>query len=728
MDRTLPNGRVIKNVPENISEEEFRQIALYNNWMAEEDMNKDYESNADLLPFAGELTGSVAGSLYGASLGTAIFPVAGTLIGGVVGGAIGAFGGSYLGSAAEASMENRALDTEEALVGAQRAAVTDAAFGLGFGVLGKGFSMIAKPLSNLFSPKVVSQGLDTSVASVAADIQAGKTTLERALDEGILPPTAAQDVIETLTTRTDELGDIANLQAKLAEKGGTLLPSQAIPEFKGAGLAQEYAGASFFLQGQFDSILKQQDNYITKQITDFFDESVDLTRDEIGLGLKALVNDADKALKETVDPLYRAIDEQGAVFISGDSIKQSLRNSALVKGVSSPSVGGILRVINKIPSKMTPIEATKQKARLRTLAQQEGLDSAGKRLINQAIKMIEGKMNGPEFVRGDSLIKMGKETLDSVINESGSTAIRGKYKAIADTMYGTQKRMSFSEAHQRLSALKAEQRDLASSIGEKSSKAESLIARGISELEKSMDITAKNLGGDLSQKYSYVKNFYKSGIDSIHGDWIVKSLNKDNPAKIAEFLVKSGENVGVEQVNKLVSKAKQLGTGSGGENILKSMRNVYLKNQFPNGTAGEVETFIRKINQPAFRDTFNAIMDQQTSKKVLELAKEVDIMSKGLKGSESSVALSVRAREYRAAQNIVTRPTVSDVPLLVVGAAVRKSLSPEEMTRKINMAKAINSKVLKNEKIPMTLWGKFVDGLETTATSAGFAVGSVFDK
>ena len=724
MDRTLPNGRVIKNVPENISEEELRKIALHNNWITEEDLNKDYETAADLLPMAGELSGSVAGALYGASIGTTLLPVGGTLVGGVIGGALGAFGGSFLGNVAEAGIESRTLDTGAAVQEATRAGLTDAAFGLGFGALGKGFSLVAKPISNLFSPKVLTQGLNPSVYSVAADIQAGKTTLQKSLEEGAIPPSAVQDVIEALSSRADELDTVAALQSKLTETGGTLLPSQAVPEFRGAGLAQEYAGASFFLKEEFDAILKQQDNYITKQITDFFDASSSLSRDEIGAGLKALVSDADKALKETVDPLYKAIDEQGAVFISGDSIKQTLKNSLLTEDVKSPSVTGILRTINRLPSKMTPAEATKQKARLRALAQEEGMDAVGKRLLSRAVKAIEGKMEGPEFVKGDALKALGKQALDSVIKESGETALKGKYKAVADTLYGTQKRMSFSEAHQRLSALKAEQRDLATSVGEKSSQAEKLIARAIGELEKNMDITAKNLGGELSEKYSYVKNFYKSGIDSIHGDWIVKSLKKDNPAKIAEFLVEAGENVGVENINKLVLKAKQLGVGEGGENVLKSIRNVYLKKQFPNGTANEVETFLRKINQPAFRDTFNAVMDQQTAKKVLDLAKEVDIMSKGLKGTESSISLSVRSRELQAA----TKPALSDTLLLVLGGAVRKSLSPEEMTRKINVAKVINSKILKNQEVPKSLWDKLVDNLEMTAITTGLAIGSTVDK
>jgi phage tail tape-measure protein len=101
VDKTLPNGKIISNLPDNISDADVKRIALLNNLATEEDYNRDVDTDADALGFIGELGGGVGGAIKGASMGAAFGPV-GAFVGGVAGGAIGTFIGKGLGETLEA--------------------------------------------------------------------------------------------------------------------------------------------------------------------------------------------------------------------------------------------------------------------------------------------------------------------------------------------------------------------------------------------------------------------------------------------------------------------------------------------------------------------------------------------------------------------------------------------------------------------------------------------------
>ncbi len=85
VDRTLPNGRILSGVPDDLTNEELKQYALVTGAATEEDYNRDLETSADYLSLVGEVGGAIAGATYGASIGTALLPGFGTVIGGAVG-------------------------------------------------------------------------------------------------------------------------------------------------------------------------------------------------------------------------------------------------------------------------------------------------------------------------------------------------------------------------------------------------------------------------------------------------------------------------------------------------------------------------------------------------------------------------------------------------------------------------------------------------------------------
>ncbi len=87
-DRTLPNGRTIKGVPDNFSNEDLKAYAIAEGFATEEDYNQDLETSADYLSLLGEVGGGLGGAYLGAAYGSAVGPV-GTLIGGALGAGIG---------------------------------------------------------------------------------------------------------------------------------------------------------------------------------------------------------------------------------------------------------------------------------------------------------------------------------------------------------------------------------------------------------------------------------------------------------------------------------------------------------------------------------------------------------------------------------------------------------------------------------------------------------------
>jgi len=349
-------------------------------------------------------------------------------------------------------------------------------------------------------------------------------------------------------------------------------------------------------------------------------------------------------------------------------------------------------------------------------------DPIARKMINSALKNLDGTLaRNKNLVRPASTIALGKDALNLLTNKFGETGISGTHKTIANKLNNLRKDMSFSEAHKELSELKALQRNMQKSVGEKSTQAEKLINKAIGELENSMESASKNFNPELKVKYDNLKKMYKEGIDTIHGNWITKSLRKDNVADIGQYLVKSGENIGVKEVKALIAKAKELKVDNAGNNILESIEKEFLNNLFPQKNAKEGVDFVRRMNTAKFRDTFNAIVGKEKGDKLIELGKEIKQLSDGIKGSESALSLSVRSGELSG----IRKPTLGGgVSLALIGAFVKKAMSPEKIQSQINQLKIINAKLLKGEPIPKGLMTRFMENAGQTGAGAGLAIGA----
>ena len=61
MDRTLPNGVIVRNVNPAISEQDFKEQAIAAGYVTSEDYDRDMKTNADMVSTIAEAGGGVAG-------------------------------------------------------------------------------------------------------------------------------------------------------------------------------------------------------------------------------------------------------------------------------------------------------------------------------------------------------------------------------------------------------------------------------------------------------------------------------------------------------------------------------------------------------------------------------------------------------------------------------------------------------------------------------------------
>lgn len=159
MDVKLPNGAVIRNVPEGTPKEEIKRKAIAAGFATEDDFaatpkidpmamitsaaagnapepKSGFEAAADWAQANLDVPAGVAGSLAGAAYGTAVGGPVGGIVGGIGGGALGTFGGSLASDVLTGEDLDFANATKEAAISA------------GFDIALLGLGKIAKPIWN----------------------------------------------------------------------------------------------------------------------------------------------------------------------------------------------------------------------------------------------------------------------------------------------------------------------------------------------------------------------------------------------------------------------------------------------------------------------------------------------------------------------------------------------------------------------------------------------------
>mgnify|MGYP003652956373 FL=1 len=719
MDKTLPNGQVITDVPAHYTDEDVKNYALAEGLITPEAYNVDTETGADWYGVAGELGGGVGGAILGAQTGAVFGPI-GAALGGIAGGALGTFLGSAAGETAEAVAEDRDVSSDM-WANAGEAAVVDAGAGVVFGVAGKILGKTLQPIYRAFTQAPVAGSVEELTHRAALDVTQGRLTAEEAVAKYAIPSEALSKFQQNLAKSEDELLAVEKLFEKLEKRNVKLLPSQSPASTKGMLASQEIGQASLTLGREIDDTIAAQNVFITDSFKEILQASKPLSRQETGAALKNLVDSTSAALKVAVAPLYRNIDIKGGIIIRPAQIGIKLNAFKKSLGAQGKAVTAAESIFKSIPSSAQPKEIAIGIGDLRSLLQNKNIPAGSpvKQYAALAIKDLEKTLKGPQFVQTKALVALGEEAHRLLIDNKGKSAIEGAFASRASKLTQLRPTMSFKEAHEELSNIKKLQRDMDDSLGSKDSRAYALLTNASKVLEEQMRKAANRFEPSLRKEYDAVSKIYREGLETINGDWIVKSLNKSNPALIGEQLVAAGEQVGLDQVRALMAKAKELKATDQGVNLIESIRANYLTALFPSQSAREAELFSQKLRDPRFRDTFEAIVDKGTGKALADLANEVDILRRGLAGSEASASLAVRGREISAA----TSPSVTKAAsYYIVSNAVQKNLSAEQIKQSIAKAKQINSKLRAGE----TLSDSYLKKVITADFLPPYLVGQVF--
>lgn len=650
----------------------------------------DPETAWDYAPLAGEIGLGIVGSIIGAAATGAavgsVVPVFGTaagFIGGLGMGAAGAFGGSLLGSAAEQTAEGRAVDMEANMQRATQAAKDDALWSVVGAGVGKAFKGIYKGVKGFFKPDLI-------------------------------------DDVTGVSRVSDESAQIMqDLQAKLEGGFGTqLLPSQLGPaSSKSAQFAEKYVSSSALSDFTEQTILKQ-DKYITEQVLGLSQSLKGLDDVATGKALVDLLKTTEKGMKETVRPLYAEIDELGGLAFKTTGLKQLAEKESSGYLMSTPE-RSLLKFVQDMPETIDPKTITKMLAELKKVP----TTTRGSALKNKIVGVLENQLKSDKLVKTDTLKAASNKILDTLIGEEGQSLVSGSLRKIATNIQNMRSSMSFTEAMDHLSDLKATRRELESL--NPSDKALAAVSQMSKLLDNAMETAAKNIDPALRPKFDAVNTTYRQGLETLYSDNMRKvvSLNKTKPEAIAETLTSIGSVTPLRDLKAALDLAKtyKVSTDVGDVPLIEAIQKNYIERLFKGNDIGSVERFAKQLENPRFERTFNEVLDGTSAgKKALLLVKEAKILNGNLIAKEGSSSLTVRQREYSAmlSLGLLDKAIYSIIPTVFKG-----SMDPAYINKWLGDVKKINAQIAKGQDVDLGVVNRLISRVSPSATIGRTAAG-----
>jgi len=276
MDVRLPNGVVLRGVPEGTSQEDIQRKAIESGLATPEDFGQSSGFNAQefaqreivpMLPEIGGMTGALAGAATGAAAGTLALPGIGTLAGGALGlfgGAVGAFSGAGIGETLRQYFEDEDPDVLQAVGVASREGGIDLVGGKAFDIF-KG----AKDLTL----KAIGYG--------------------------------RRDVSQMTILR--------ELQEKLTKDyGSTLRGSQVDPNASIVAGLESVTEEAIGTRGALEAIALAQQKYLDDQVEGLVSVGGKLKDDSLGALIKNLVENSRTASADAFGEAFKELSEKGA--------------------------------------------------------------------------------------------------------------------------------------------------------------------------------------------------------------------------------------------------------------------------------------------------------------------------------------------------------------------------------------------------------------------------------
>ena len=298
--------------------------------------------------------------------------------------------------------------------------------------------------------------------------------------------------------------------------------------------------------------------------------------------------------------------------------------------------------------------------------------------------------------------------------QAGGLTLTDTEKSFLTKVSSAPEGLNFATAHDVLSAFKKIQRDL--KAGDKPDSA--LYARMsefVNSLQKQMDTSFAKTGGKpkaldfdgklaedtsktLSEQYNLYSNLYKEGVNDLYSETTSKLLRKD-PEFVGKNIYAAGSVTSFKDVQKALSRAKQLDPTLNINDTINSVRRGYVENLLK--SENSLATLGEKIkNDEAIRRTFETVLTPAQQNNVNRLLKAAELSSVKPPAEAPLFLASQQAQAITglgSAALIMLNPdaqrVAADNPYKTVFAAGSILLGPRFIAKAITNPEATNAAV-----------------------------------
>lgn len=540
------------------------------------------------LQIGGSLAVASPAMTQGASLGFVVGGPVGALVGGLGGGVLSSaamtFGGGYAGDYIEALIEGREFNPEEALKQSIDAAETDAIFTTVLGV----------------APPVVKIGYN-----------------------------ASKQITGKAGASLKEIKLIDNLQAKVKELGGSLLPVMVDAQSKVAGYVTSVANASQVTKQTVNNYIDTYGLYMGNQVEAILTSLKAGTPKNQGEALQKLILQSDIALSKIVDPLYKAIE------------KTSNKANVVVRASEEAK-----KVALEFKNKYRAVKTNKKGEQVTTV----NYNNAG---VAGDVKYLEEIPNDLTFWEAHLRLSQVKKTLDTV---TGANLDKNRAEVIGKT----------------IDVLKNAMDDAAEGATNAP-----LLKRQYQEVTDLYSSGKKVVFSTWMEKALKVEDPTKIGA------MLTATGNTVGIVEIKELM-----KLAAKYKNKLPKGVKVKGLD---ENPLIGIRKGFLEATLRSGSKESIVSFkaLRtKLSDPKYRETFNELFKgSAVSKKIDTLMDELTILERA-ESLGSGFQLSIASGEVGVLKNpSILAMFKASLPAFIANRGIK----PANVDKAISMLKAANA-------------------------------------
>ena len=415
----------------------------------------------------------------------------------------------------------------------------------------------------------------------------------------------------------------------------------------------------------------------------------------------------------------------------GSKIQSALTNIAKVSNVTRETVNNLLEgypefmgnQISKLISTFKAGDPVSQGKVLQSLITQT--DNALSDIVSPIYKSIDAKGKGITVnARSEALsyvdkVRKGIYRAEPEIDlKTGKEIPRWNYSTPAESqaikdLELLPSDLSFFEAHQRLSKVKARIHSVTTSASKgDTSGLLDVLNEHQRILETAMEESANKLSPQLLKEYKNVTAYYARGKKVVSSAYLQKALEVLDPVQVGKLFVggatgKEGLTVGIKEVKDLMKLAKEYKTKLAKtelpkgskltlssldldpiEGIRKGFLQALLQKEGKDSISA-LSSLKNNLRDPFFIQTYNELFKGTAQqKKVLQLIDEVQILQRVESASGGGLSLAIPSREISAVGSAVKGSVTSLIINLLPSMLAKNAINPKKIDSLISSVKA----------------------------------------